>query len=111
MSIEETLQGKWCLLIEEEPYSTEGRTLLEFRNGSIVDNDGVKNPYRVDGNTLPVGLGDCVTLTVNTEDPETDLPAFPVPVSATRLPAIVTTSYDDGSANRVEFGTLLRQVD
>ena len=54
MSIEETLQGKWCLLVEEEPYSTEGRTLLEFRNGSFVDNDGVESPYRVDGNaSLP----------------------------------------------------------
>lgn len=30
MAIDEIIQGRWCLVAEKEPYSTEGRTLLTF---------------------------------------------------------------------------------
>ncbi|MDB5709577.1 MAG: hypothetical protein JWL96_1647 [Sphingomonas bacterium] len=111
MSIKQAIQGKWCLLIEEEPYSTEGRTLLIFRDGLLLNGDGVIGPYSVHAETLTVELADRVRLAVNPGDPETDLPASTVPSGATRLPAIVTTSFDDGSDDLLEYATLIRQTD
>ena len=111
MSIEQTMQGKWCLLVEEEPYRDEGRTLIEFRDGAIVDNDGVKSAYRVDGNTLIAPLGDQVTLAVNPGDTEMRAPANGLPADADTVQANVTTSFDDGSDDLVEYALLIRETD
>lgn len=110
MSIEETMQGKWCLLVEEEPYSTEGRTLIEFRDGSLIDADGVENPYRIEGNTLVAPLADQVTLTVNPPDVETATLPLDLPAETARAQAIVTTSFGDGSDDLVEYAVLVREV-
>lgn len=107
--IEQTLQGKWCLLVEEEPYSTEGRTLIEFRDGAIVNEDGVRTAYRIEGNTIVAPLADQVTLTVNPGDAEIHRVADDIPADVDQVPAIVTTSFDDGSDDLIEYATLCRE--
>jgi hypothetical protein len=71
MPIDEVMQGRWCLLVEEEPYSTDSRTIIEFRGGRILGEDGVASPYYSNGNTIFAPLGEQVALTVNPGDGET----------------------------------------
>ena len=109
MSIEQTLQGKWCLLVEEEPYSTEGRTVLIFRDGMMMDSDGVISPLHVQGETVTAQLDDNVLLTINPGDAETRQAPADLPADADRVQAIVTTSFDDGSDELVEYALLCRE--
>lgn len=111
MAIDEIIQGQWCLVAEMEPYSTEGRTLLTFRNGLLLDGDGMITPYRVYGETVAAELADGVTLTVNPDDPETKTPAGAIAVGATRLPATVRTSFEDDSDDLLEYAELVREPD
>lgn len=111
MSVGQALQGKWCLLIEQEPYSTEGRTLLEFRDDRLFGSDGLLSRVHVDGNTLTAALADNVTLIANPDDAETGVAAFTLPSGIARVPALVRTCFDDGSDDLVEYATLVRQTD
>lgn len=110
MPIADTIKGKWCLLVEEEPYSTEGRTLLNFGDGMLVDHDGEVDRYRVDGETVSVWLAENVELVINPPDVETRTPAADIPADAERLFGIVRTSFDDGSDDLVEYATLVRSA-
>lgn len=110
MSIEQAMQGKWCLLVEEEPYRDEGRTVIEFRDGVLVGSDGVANTYHVAGNTITAQLADQYTITVNPGDPETGTVAPEVAPDAKTVRANVTTSFEDGSDDLVEYAMLVREA-
>lgn len=110
MSIKETLQGPWCLLVEEEPYSTEGRTVLTFRDGMMMDGDGVISPLDVDGETVTTRLADNVRLTINPGDVEMRMPPASLPADVERIHALVTTSFDDDSDDLVEYALLCREA-
>lgn len=110
MSVEQALQGRWRLLFEKEPYFTEGRTFLEFRDDRLFGSDGLLSPVLVDGNTLSAQLADNVTLIANPDDAETGVAAFTLPSGIARVPALVRTSFDDGSDDLVEYATLVRQT-
>ncbi|MDB5575518.1 MAG: hypothetical protein JWR80_694 [Bradyrhizobium sp.] len=111
MSVETTMQGKWCLLVEEEPYHPEGRTVLTFRNGLVVDGDGAISPYHINGNTLTTLIGQDVTLSTNPGGPDTKGVAADLAISEERVQAIVTTSFDDGSDDLIEYAILVREAE
>lgn len=105
------MQGKWCLLVEEQTYREEGRTLLEFRDGVMIDGDGAETPYQVVGNSIRAQLADQVTIEINPGDIETGAPGRDLADDVGNVQANVTTSFGDGSDDMVEYASLIRETD